>query len=65
MGRSRRAEKVAQFNGEDAIDLPPLGEAVVIDAVERVAQTEDARVAFRYLAYEVVVEEGTVTVSER
>ena len=65
MGRSRWAEKVAQLDGEDAIDLPPLGEAVVIDAVERVAQTEDARVALRYLAYEVVVEEGTVTVSER
>ena len=58
-------QKVAQVEGEDAIDLPPLGEAVDIDAVERLAQTEGARIEFRYLAYEVVVEAGTVTVNER
>jgi hypothetical protein len=58
-------EKVARLEGRDAIDLPPVGEAIDIDALEQVAQAEDARVAFRYLAYEVVVEAGTVTVNER
>ena len=58
-------QKVARLEGRDAIDLPPVGEVIDIDAVERLAQTEGARVVFRYLAYEVVVEAGTVTVNER
>jgi len=58
-------EEVAQLEGKDAIDLPPLGEAIDIDALERVAQAEEVRVAFRYSGYEVVVESGNITVTER
>lgn len=58
-------QKIARLEGEDVADLPPLGQTIDIEAVERVAQTEDTRIAFRYLAYEVVVEDGDVTISER
>ena len=58
-------EKVAQLEGEDVTDLPPLSQAVDIEAVERLAQSESARIAFRYVGYEVEVADGTVTINER
>ncbi|MFD1600347.1 HalOD1 output domain-containing protein [Halobellus rarus] len=58
-------QEVARVAGEEVTDLPPLGQTIDIEAVERLAQTEDTRIEFRYLDYEVVVADGNVTVNER
>ncbi|WP_152420051.1 HalOD1 output domain-containing protein [Halorubrum distributum] len=58
-------QKVATLEGKEVTDLPPLNQTIDIEAVERVAQTKDTRIEFRYLDYEVVVADGNVTINDR
>ena len=57
--------KVARLEGEEVADLPPLGQTIDVEAVERIAQADGTRIAFRYLAYEIVVADGQVTINDR
>jgi len=57
-------QKVAPLEGEDMTDLPPLRQTIDIEAVERLAQTEGTRIAFRYVGYEVVVADGDVAIND-
>jgi hypothetical protein len=53
-------ERVAALEGTDSTDLPSLHRTVDIEAVERLARTEDTRVEFRYSGHDVVVADGRV-----
>lgn len=57
--------EVARVEGQEVTDLPPLHQAIDIEAVERVAQTKDTRIEFRYLDYDVVIADGSVTINDR
>ena len=57
-------ESIAEAEGVDAVDLPPLGEALDTDALETLVRSEnDVTITFGYAGYTVSVDSrGTVTI---
>ena len=57
-------ESIAEAEGVDAVDLPPLGETLDTDALETLVSSErDVTITFEYAGYWVGVDSrGTVTI---
>ena len=58
-------EEVAETEGVDVLDLPPLGLTLDPGALEELLESQgDVRVTFRYAGYEVEATADSVSVSE-
>ena len=57
-------EAIAEAEGVDVVDLPPLGETLDTDALETLVSAErDVTITFEYAGYRVGVDSrGTVTI---
>lgn len=62
----RILEKVADAEGTEILELPPLGDTIDADAIQKLLDsTERVRVEFDYAGYEVFVTNTEVSVQEK
>lgn len=62
----RILETVADAEGTDIMELPPLGETVDADAIQKLLDsTERVRVEFDYAGYGVLITNNKVSVHEK
>ncbi|MFC4543914.1 HalOD1 output domain-containing protein [Halosolutus amylolyticus] len=54
--------RVAEMEGQDPMDLPPLYDIVDPDALDRLA--ESSKIQFEYIGYNITVDSGTITIDQ-